>query len=51
MAENYELANEFNISRIPQVFLFNGGKKPVRQMAGLVPENELVKVLNELLKK
>jgi thioredoxin-like negative regulator of GroEL len=46
--ENFELANEYDIHSIPRIFLFRGGKKPLRQLAGLVPEAELVRLLNEL---
>ena len=48
--DNYDLANEYGISSIPRVLIFKGGKKPVRQLAGLVPEKELAKALNEVLK-
>lgn len=50
VSENFDLANEYSINSIPRVMLFKGGKKPQRQMAGLVPEKELVKLLNEALK-
>ncbi len=50
VAENFELANEFDISSIPRVFLFKGGRKPVRQLAGMVPEGQLVKLLNDVLR-
>jgi thioredoxin-like negative regulator of GroEL len=48
--ENFDLANEYNINRIPQVLIFKGGKKPVQQMAGLTSEKELVRVLAGLLR-
>lgn len=47
--ENFELANEYDVQSLPRLLLFRGGKKPVRQMAGLVPEAELAKVLREVL--
>jgi len=47
--ENFDLANEYNISGIPRVLVFRGSKKPIRQVAGLVPENELVRLLNDVL--
>ena len=50
VSENFDLANEYGINSIPRVMLFKGGKKPLRQFAGLVPERELVKLLNEALK-
>lgn len=49
VAENFDLANEFNINSIPRVFLFNGGKKPARQLAGLVSEGQLIHAVNEVL--
>jgi thioredoxin 1 len=47
--ENFELANEYNIQSIPRILLFKGGKKPLRQMAGLVSEAELSRVLKEVM--
>jgi thioredoxin 1 len=50
IAENQDLAYEYGINSIPRVLLFKGGKKPVRQAAGLVPEKQLVQMLNDALK-
>ncbi len=47
--DNYELAGEFDISRIPRILIFKGGKKPVRQLAGLAGEKELAQLLEEVL--
>lgn len=49
--DNYELANEYDISSIPRLLLFRGGKKPIRQLMGLVPEAELAKLLRDTLAK
>jgi len=47
--ENYELANEYNIQSIPRILLFRGGRKPLRQVAGLVSEAELSRILKEVV--
>jgi thioredoxin-like negative regulator of GroEL len=47
--ENFELANEYDIQSIPRILLFRGSKKPIRQMAGLVSEAQLARMLNEVL--
>ena len=49
--ENFELANEYEIHSIPRVLLFRGGKKPIRQVGGLVPAAELTRLLHEVLGK
>ncbi|MBY0523655.1 MAG: thioredoxin family protein [Gemmataceae bacterium] len=48
--ENFELADEYDITGIPHLMLFHGGRKPLRQVKGLVPEAELVRILNDVLK-
>jgi thioredoxin-like negative regulator of GroEL len=50
IAESQDLAFEYGINSIPRVLLFKGGKKPLRQMAGLVNEKQLVQLLNEALR-
>ncbi len=49
--EEFDLANEYGINSIPRVLIFRGSKKPLRQFSGLVPERELVKALDEVLKQ
>ena len=50
IAENQDLAFEYGINSIPRVLVFKGGKKPLRQVAGLASEKQLVQLLNETLK-
>jgi thioredoxin-like negative regulator of GroEL len=47
--ENFELAGKYRINTIPRVFIFNKSDKPLYQKVGLVPEQDLVKLLNEVL--
>lgn len=48
--DNFDLANEYGVMSIPRVFLFQGGKKPVKQVAGFVPEAELARLLESVVK-
>ena len=48
VSENLELASEYNIYNIPRVLIFNRSAKPTHQLKGVVPQTELVKLLNEV---
>jgi len=47
--ENPELAVKFDVTTIPRVLLFKGSSQPIQEIVGLVPEAELVKILNREL--
>jgi thioredoxin 1 len=47
--ENQEVAIRYAISGIPQVLIFKGGDQPREKSVGLVPEANLVKLLNRVL--
>ena len=44
--DNQEIATQYAISSIPQIFVFKGGEEPKQRVVGLVPEAELVKMIN-----
>ena len=49
--ENPDVAIKYQISAIPQVFVFaaNGGDQPKEKVVGLTSEGNLVKMLNKVL--
>jgi len=47
--ESPDMAIKFGVSGIPRLFVFKGGDKPVKSVAGMVSEAELVKMLNSVL--
>lgn len=47
--ENQQIAIDYGISAIPQVYFFNGGEQPVQRFVGFTSEAELVKSLNRIL--
>src|ERR1700704_5357817 len=47
--DNQELAAQYGIMSIPQVYLFKGGDQPREKLPGLQPENVIVKVINRVL--
>jgi thioredoxin 1 len=47
--ENQQIAIDYGISAIPQVFFFNGGEQPVQKFVGFTAEAELVKSINRIL--
>jgi thioredoxin 1 len=49
VSENFELASEYSIYGVPRVLIFNKNAKPVHDVKGLVPESDLVKLLNGVL--
>jgi thioredoxin 1 len=44
-----DVATKYGVTSIPRVFVFKGGEQPVKQVVGLVSENELVKMINSVL--
>jgi thioredoxin 1 len=44
-----DVAVKYGVTNIPRVLVFKGSDKPVRQVVGLVSENELVKTINGVL--
>jgi thioredoxin 1 len=48
VSEQFDLASQYGVSSIPRVLFFRGGDQPIRQLVGFVPEQELVKVVNEV---
>src|SRR5262245_17094758 len=49
VAENFDLAAEYNVNSIPRVLIFRGGKKPLQQAVGFKSEAELTGLLNNVL--
>jgi thioredoxin 1 len=48
--DNQDVAVRYNVSAIPQVFIFKGkSEDPVERMVGARPEAELVKTINRVL--
>jgi thioredoxin 1 len=47
--ENPDVAITYQISAIPQVFVFHGGEQPKEKVVGLTSEGNLVKMLNKVL--
>ena len=43
------VASQYGVTSIPRVFIFKGGDKPVKQVVGLVSENDLTKMINSVL--
>ena len=48
--DQFDLAAQYGISSIPRVLFFRGGDQPLRQLTGFVPEKELVKAIDEILR-
>jgi thioredoxin 1 len=44
-----DIAAQYRISAIPQVFLFKGGEQPRERIVGFTSERDLVKAINGLL--
>ncbi len=47
--DNQEIATQYAISSIPQVFVFKGGGEPKQRVVGLTSEAELIKMINRVL--
>ena len=43
------VATEYAVSALPRILIFKGGRKPVRQIAGVPSERELAKALTSVL--
>jgi thioredoxin 1 len=46
-----DIAIKYGISGIPRIFIFKGGEKPVRSLAGVLSENELSKEIDSVLQQ
>jgi thioredoxin 1 len=45
--ENPQVAVKYDVMTIPRVLFFKGGDTPVHQEIGVLPEAELVKLINQ----
>jgi thioredoxin 1 len=44
-----DVATKFGVTSIPRVFIFKGSDKPRRQVVGVTPESELVKMIKDVM--
>ena len=44
-----DVATKYAVTSIPRVFVFKGGDQPREKVVGLVPEGELVKMINRVM--
>jgi thioredoxin 1 len=44
-----DVATKYAVTSIPRVFIFKGGDQPREKVVGLVPEGELVKMINRVM--
>jgi len=44
-----DVATRYGVTSIPRVFIFNGGDKPKKTVVGVTSENELVKMINNVM--
>jgi thioredoxin 1 len=49
ITDHPDVAVRYDISSIPQIFLFQGGDQPRERLVGLQPESTLVKLINRVL--
>jgi thioredoxin 1 len=47
--DNQDIAIQYGINAIPQVFLFNGGDQPKQKLVGFKSEQELVRAIQGVL--
>jgi thioredoxin 1 len=47
--DSQDVATKYGVTSIPRVFLFKGSDQPLKQVVGVVPEAELVKMINGVL--
>ena len=45
--ENPQIAVKYDVMTIPRVLFFKGGDEPVHQEVGVLPEAELVRLIND----